>query len=108
MANSNMMFSNNIDSEQCLRLLEAVRIPIYRSPGLYLNMPLIKERVTARIYEFLLERVRKKLCGWDGLIMSIASSGILIQTSTSTIDGYAMQISKMPVHAMDGIRQLNR
>lgn len=53
-------------------------------------MPLLHKRVGQGTYNFLVEKLKKKLRAWKGHSMSMASRALLVQT-TSSIANYAMK-----------------
>ena len=59
-------------------------------------------------FDFILDRVKLKLAGWKGNLLSIAGQTVLIQVASSTIPAYTMQNVYLPNKILEGIDRVNR
>lgn len=76
--------------EVASKLVDQFRISQTFDLGMYFDMPLLHKRVGQGTYNFLVEKLKKKLRAWKGHSMSMASRALLVQT-TSSIANYAMK-----------------
>ena len=59
-------------------------------------------------FNFVLDRVKRKLVGWKANLLSMAGRAVLIQASSSTIPAYVMQSNLLPEKVLEGIDRVNR
>ena len=75
--------------------------------GKYLGFPIKHSGAPNQDFNFVLERVKKKLAGWKANLLSMAGRSVLIQAATSAIPAYVMQCNQLPGKILDGIDQVN-
>lgn len=61
--------------------------------GIYFGTPLIHGRKSMNTYNYIMERMRKKLSGWKSRFLFLAGSHTLVQSVISTMPTYVMQTS---------------
>ena len=76
--------------------------------GKYLSFPLKHAGTRKHDFDFVLDRVKKKLTGWKANLLSMAGKLVLIQASSSTIPNYVMQQASIPNKILKGIDRVNR
>ncbi|XP_028094336.1 uncharacterized protein LOC114294405 [Camellia sinensis] len=76
--------------------------------GRYLGVPLIHSRISRNIYNGTIEKIQKKLSSWKAKALSLAGRTTVIQSVSSSIPSYIMQISKLPQSICKQIDKLNR
>ena len=76
--------------------------------GKYLGFPLKQLSSSSHDYDFILDRAKKKLYGWNANILSLAGRRALIQSSLAAIPSYIMQCSYLPGRVLDGLDKVNR
>lgn len=76
--------------------------------GSYLRMPLLHKRVSSHTYEFIVDKIRKKLAAWKARMLSQSSRGLLIQSVLAALPTYAMQTTKLPKTIIDGMEKQMR
>ncbi|CAL2271836.1 unnamed protein product [Prunus armeniaca] len=81
--------------------------PRTASLGKYLGVPLIHTRVNKQTYQKVIAKVQKRLASWKSHMSSMAGRITLLQSVTTTIPIYTMQIAKLPMSVYDKLDQLN-
>ena len=76
--------------------------------GKYLGFSLKHARSWKHDFDFVLDRVKKKLKGWNANLLSMAGKLVLIHASSSTIPNYVMQQASTPSKILKGIDRVNR
>lgn len=105
---SHLYVSATVSSERASILSNRFCIPLTRDLGRYLGMPLLHGRATTATYNYLVEKVSKRLAAWKGRLMSKAARNILIQSVVSAVPYYAMQTASLPTAVIDKIERLSR
>jgi len=70
-------------------------IPITNDLGGYLGMPKISGRVTRNTFQYVLDRVDKRLAGWRVRTLLLVGRAISIQSTLSTVSLNTMQLAKL-------------
>lgn len=76
--------------------------------GLYLGLPLFHERVTNATFQFLIDKVRSKLSGWNANSLSLAGRITLAKSVVAAIPNYIMQTAMLLVSIIKKIDKLIR
>lgn len=76
--------------------------------GKYLGVPLLHARVTKKAYQYIIDKIRTKLSGWDSRKLSLAGRITLAQFVISTIPTYVMQTSLLPLATSNEVDKLRR
>ncbi|CAN1129038.1 Putative ribonuclease H protein At1g65750 [Linum perenne] len=71
--------------------------------GRYLGVPVLHGRVKRSTYEFILERMDKKLAGWKANNLSLAGRVTLASSVLNAIPSYVMQTAFLPVYVCEAI-----
>ena len=76
--------------------------------GNYIDIPLLNERVSKRLYGSVLEKVQQRLTGWKAKHLSLAGRCTLVQSILAGIPIYVMQTAWLPQATCDALNKLNR
>ena len=107
-AKSRVFFSPNVELDQ--RDILSSILGFYSTPNLgkYLGFPLKHSGDRKHDFDFVLDRVKKKLARWKANLLSMAGRVVLIHASSSTIPNYVMQYAPLPSKILKGIDRVNR
>lgn len=103
-----MFFSPNVDPDQRDLISNTLGFNATSNLGKYLGFPLNHPGDRKHDFDFVLDRVKKKLAGWKANLLSMASRLVFIQASSSTNPNYAMQYVALPNKILKGINRVNR
>jgi len=87
---SSVMFSRNTKSSEKNQLMAALGITSEARNEKYLGLPIYMGRSKRRTFEYLKERVWKRIQGWKEKLLSKAGKGVLIKAVAQAIPSYAM------------------
>ncbi|XP_055960701.1 uncharacterized protein LOC126667366 [Mercurialis annua] len=76
--------------------------------GKYLGVPLLHSRITKETYAFILDKIHKKLSGWNANLLSLAGRLTLAKSVLMTIPSYTMQTAPLPKSLCNSINSLVR
>lgn len=76
--------------------------------GRYLGVPLFHGRIGSHKFDYLVDKVRSRLGGWQRSLLSQAAQLLLVQTITATIPTYVMNSCKLPKKTMEDLEKANR
>ena len=107
-AKSRVFFSLNVDQSDSEALSDILGFQSTTNLGKYLGFPIHHSGASNQDFNFVLDKVKKKLAGWKANLLSMAGRSVLIQASTSSIPAYVMQCNQLPGRILDGIDQVNR
>lgn len=74
----------------------------------YLGIPLFHGRVGNTSFDPLLSTVRSRLSSWQSKLMSKAAWRLLIQTVSSVISNYTIQVMKLPATSVEQIERMHQ
>ena len=89
-AKSCVLFLPNVDPDQRDLLSNTLGFNYTDNLGKYLGFPLKHAGARKHDFDFVLDRVKKKLVGWKANLLSMAGRLVLIHASSSTISNYVM------------------
>ncbi|KAL0000247.1 hypothetical protein SO802_019849 [Lithocarpus litseifolius] len=104
---SRVYFSPNVDRDTRESLSDILGFGSTPNLGKYLGIPIKHSRSSSQDYNFILDRVKKKLAGWKASMLSLAGHSVLIQASLATIPTYVMQCTHLPGKILEGIDRVN-
>ena len=107
-AKSRVFFSPNLDKDHRDALGDILGFQSTPNLGRYLGLPMKHRGASSQDFNFVLEKVKKKLARWKANLLSMAGRSVLIQASTSAIPTYVMQNNMLPGKILDGIDRVNR
>ena len=103
-----VFFSQNVNPIEAKEIGAALGFSVTKNLGKYLGMPVIHSRVNKQTYQEILDKVNKRLSGWNAMHLSLAGRLTLTQSVIQTIPIYAMQTTKIPSGIRDNIDQACR
>ena len=88
-------------SPRILRRLKDQVVGIFGIPttdriGIYLGTPIFTTRRTTNSYQFLVDKIQKRIEGWQAKYLSMAGWATLIKATVASIPIYAMQTTLLP------------
>ena len=100
---SGIMFSSNIriDKQQELARVLGVHSPL--NTGRYLGLPSLIGKSKKAIFNFLKEKLWKRLQGWNKKFLSRAGKEVLIKTVAQAIPTYCMSSFLLPKSLCDDL-----
>lgn len=103
-----MLVFSNISSKRANLFKSTTKIPLTKDLGKYLGTLMLHGRITRAIYLELINKVKQRLERWNNKHLSMASWISLVQSVTSTMASYLMQMSYLPEHVVQEIDRLNK
>ena len=76
--------------------------------GKYLGFPLRHEGIPRRHFNFVADRVMKRLAGWKTKFLSFVGRAVLVNSVMSAIPNHVMQAADLPIHLCDKLDKINR
>lgn len=105
---SKVFVSKNVTRDRIGMIRDTTGIPITKNLGMYLGIPLIHEKVKKDSFKHIVDRVAGKLSTWKMNLMSLAGRLTLINSVTSSIPTYSMQMCHLPMSVCDKLDRINR
>jgi len=102
------MFSKNVSHELKNSISSLTGFSHTNNLGPYLGMPLIGGSYNKKNFQFITEKIRKKLAGWKTNCLSMTGRVTLAKSSLASIPYYAMKSSKIPRKICDDIERTQR
>jgi len=100
---SRVYFSPNTKDSQIDKICNILGMESTDDLGRYLGVPTINGRVTRAQYQYVLERLDKRLAGWKTTCLSLAGRATLVQSTLAAILTYTMQTTRLPRSVCDDI-----
>ena len=101
-------FSKNVAKNKGKLLGEALGFTVSSNLGKYLGVPLLHTRVNGSTYSDIVEKVNKRLSGWNASSLSLVGRVTLANTVLQTIPYYSMQSTSLPVSVCNKIERACR
>ena len=74
----------------------------------YLGFPIVHGRLTKSDYEFLIDKIQRRLASWKNKLLNKAGRLALVQSVLTSIPSYYMQIAWLPSSICDHIDKYAR
>ncbi|XP_062020952.1 uncharacterized protein LOC133737412 [Rosa rugosa] len=103
---SSMAFSRNVDMDTQNKFASILAVKRVDEHDRYLGLPLRVGRSKTAIFEYIKEKLTKKLINWKAKILSCAGKEILIKAVAQTMPLYAMNCYLLPRGLCDDIHKL--
>ena len=84
------MFSKNTPSQEKKEVMSALRVSNETISEKYLGLPVFIGKSKSKVFQYLKERIRRKIQGWKERMLSCAGKEILIKVVAQAIPIYAM------------------
>lgn len=72
-------------------------------PLTYLGLPITVSRLRIVHLQFILDRIRTRLAGWKGRLLSIAGRRVLVRSVLTALPTYALSVLRAPVKLLKDI-----
>lgn len=96
---------NNVKARSLSRLSG---ISLTQDLGNYLGIPLLHKKCNRSYFQFIIDKIQKRLSGWKTNLLSMIGRATLIQSVTSALPSYAMQTMDVPISICKDMDRLNR
>src|SRR4051812_15807276 len=96
-----VFFSKNVHASRAVHLSSQLEFTLSNDLGKYLGTPLLLRRPTKHTYNDMVEKVTKRLSGWNASTLSLAGRTTLTQAVLQAIPLYTMQTSMIPLSICD-------
>ena len=103
-----MFFSPNVLDDTRFSLSNILGFHSTPNLGKYLGFPLKHTGSSSQDYNFIIEKVQKKLAGWKASLLSFTGRVVLAQATTTAIPSYVMQRVALPSKVLNSLDKLNR
>ena len=108
LAKSRVLFSSNV-SRRCKRsICRKLGINATQNLGRYLGFPLIYKGRSGDAFNFVIDKVQKKLSGWKTKFLSKVGKMVLAKSATIPVAKYYMQCQALPIKVCEAIDKLLR
>ena len=106
--NTALFFSKSTLEVMCQTIKETLGVKEIHQYEKYLGLPSLVGRGKRENFNFLKERVWKKLQGWEGKLLSQAGREVLIKTIIQAIPTFTMGCFKLPLSLCNDIEMMIR
>ncbi|XP_062005887.1 uncharacterized protein LOC133723071 [Rosa rugosa] len=103
---SSVVFSNNVNVDRQREMAALLEVKCVTEHDRYLGLPMRVGKSKTAIFEYIKEKLTKKLVSWKAKILSAAGKKILIKAIAQTMPLYAMNCYLLPKSLCDDIHQL--
>jgi preprotein translocase subunit SecA len=103
---SSIMFSRNVPSHRREELKQRLQLSTEARTEKYLGLPIYIGRSKQKPFEFLKEKIWKRIQGWREKLLSLASKEILIKAVAQAIPTYAMACFDLTKSFCDQVRAM--
>ncbi|OMO94467.1 reverse transcriptase [Corchorus capsularis] len=93
---SKIWFSPMVEEDKADYLNSVLGFRKVHNLGIYLGQPLLEKKGNKGDYSYLIDKMRSRLAGWKAKKLSLAGRSTLIQSMTSAIVDYPMQVGLLP------------
>lgn len=106
MEKSSIFFSKNTSEVQKDVVRNAIGISSVEHHGKYLGLPALISKSKKVIFNYIKERLWKRLQGWKGKLLSKAGKEVLIKAVVQAIPSYVMSCFKLPNSFCDEMKSM--
>ena len=103
MQKSSILFSPNMTAAVIAEVCNLLEMQPTEDFGRYLGVPTINGRVTAGMFQAVINRVKNRLAGWKTKCLSLAGRITMIKSTITAIPAYVMQSARLPRSVCDGL-----
>lgn len=90
------------------QVLQSIGGSVATFPMKYLGLPLTLTRTRIVHLQFVLDRIRARLAGWKGKLMTIAGRRVLVRAVLSAVPTFALTVLRMPKKFFKEIDKVRR
>lgn len=102
------MYSLGLTKQRKSHLANISPIKFVSNLGSYLGFPLIQGKASKKHYEFVVEKIQRRMTSWKGKLLNKTGKICLAKSVTSSIPIYPMQIRLLPKNICTKIDSLTR
>ena len=102
-----LWFSPNTSRHCKEQVTSILGVPTMNHIGTYLRTPIFTSRHTTSSYQYLVDKIRMKIEGWQTKYLSMMGRATLIKSVVSTIPIYAMQTTLLPQKISHQLDKMN-
>ncbi|CAI8600152.1 unnamed protein product [Vicia faba] len=97
-ADNSLLFTraNYGEANKIMEILNRMKLKMVQSHSKYMGLPMLFGRSKKEVFTLVVERVWKKLKGWNEGFLSRARKGVLIKAVVQAIPTYVMSCFKLP------------
>jgi hypothetical protein len=103
-----LLVSSNVNSNRARDLSIASGFGLSSDFGKYLGVPIIHARKKNSLYEYIIDKVRKRLSSWKAKNLTFAGRITLTQSVLAALPTYVMQTTLLPQGVCNKIEKLMR
>ncbi|WJX67493.1 hypothetical protein P8452_51955 [Trifolium repens] len=103
-----LLVSSNVNSNRARDLSIASGFGLSLDFGKYLGVPIIHARKKNSLYEYIIDKVRKRLSSWKAKNLTFAGRITLTQSVLAALPTYVMQTTLLPQGVCNKIEKLMR
>ena len=103
---SELFFSRNVPTDRKNDVHRWIKIKVVESHSKYLGLPTFVGRSKKQVFEFVQERVWKKLKGWKERSLSKAGKEVLIKSVAQAILNYIIECFLLPCELCNKIESM--
>ncbi|XP_060968554.1 uncharacterized protein LOC133036092 [Cannabis sativa] len=107
-AKSRVTFSDNCGWELKGELLDLLGFDIMDYDEKFLGNPLFIRKNCGKNFQFVVDKVAKRLEGWKARLLSQAARTVLVKSVVQTIPSYSMAVFKLPGSILEELDKLTR
>lgn len=104
---SKCFISKNVPGNRIMMIKNTSGIPVTKDLDMYLGIPLIHVKAKKNTFSHIVDKVSNKLTTWKANLMSVAGRMTLINSVSSAIPTYSMQMCPLPLRLCDKLNLLN-
>lgn len=93
----------HIDHENSVNLATILGCPFASFPQSYLGLPLSTMKLNMSAFFFIIDKVDRRLAGWNGLLLYLAGRAILVRAALRALPIYAMSVLPLPAGTIQEI-----
>lgn len=108
MAKSRAYVGPGVERARKARIFSITTIPFTSHMDKYLGFPILRGRQQASDFDFVIDRVGRKLASWKGKLLNKAGKVTLVKSVLNAIPVYPMQLLWFPQSVCDCIDSLAR
>jgi hypothetical protein len=103
-----LLVSSNVHTNRAKELSNASGFGLTSDFGKYLGVPIIHARKKNALFEYIIDKVRKRLSSWKAKNLTFPGRITLTQSVLAALPTYAMQTTLLPQGVCNKLEQLVR
>lgn len=108
LSKSRVLFSSNTPPVTATSLANKLGIPLTNHFGKYLGCPIHHSRPTKQSFQFIVEKIEKRIASWNNKQLPFASRKTLINSIVETFPSHVMHCNFLPITTLKSIDRLSR